>query len=199
MEKIQETMKTQKFKRFLYIALAVLLIGWVAFRFASVAAENSRFVFNASRVAADRGAPIEVVTAKQIDGVLYEPLAVQNNRAYVTGARASKLRAGQKLGNGKIVSVSSGLDYDSGMYVVRTTGVGNGLHFAEFNGRGYFVPLYAVSNNSVMLAEDGVAVARNVTITRQDSETAYITSGLNDGDMVILTTVNAGDKVQIKE
>ena len=192
-------MKTQKFKRFLYIALTVLLIGWVAFRFASVAAENSRFVFNASRVAADRGAPIEVIEMKMMDGVLYEPLAVQNNRAYVTGARASKLRAGQKLGNGKIVSVSSGLDYDSGMYVVRTTGVDDGLHFAEFNGRGYFVPLHAVTNNSVMVAENGVAVARNVTVSRQDSETAYITSGLNDGDMVILTTVNAGDKVQIKE
>lgn len=199
MEKIQETMNTQKFKRFLYIVLTVLLIGWVAFRFASVAAENSRFVFNASRVAADRGAPIEVIEMKMMDGVLYEPLAVQNNRAYVTGARASKLRAGQKLGNGKIVSVSSGLDYDSGMYVVRTTGVGDGLHFAEFNGRGYFVPLHAVTNNSVMVAENGVAVSRNVTVSRQDSENAYITSGLNDGDMVILTTVNAGDKVQIKE
>ena len=199
MEILQETMNTQKFKRFLYIALTVLLIGWVAFRFASVAAENSRFVFNASRVAADRGAPIEVIEMKMMDGVLYEPLAVQNNRAYVTGARASKLRAGQKLGNGKIVSVSSGLDYDSGMYVVRTTGVGDGLHFAEFNGRGYFVPLHAVTNNSVMVAENGVAVARNVTVSRQDSENAYISSGLNDGDMVILTTVNAGDKVQIKE
>jgi hypothetical protein len=199
MNKIQETMKTQKFKHFLYVALAVLLIGWVAFRFASVAAENSRYVFNASRVAADRGTPIEVIEMKRTDGVLYEPLAVQNNRAYVTGARASKLRAGQKLGNGKIVSVSSGLDYDTGMYVIRTSGVGDGLHFAEFSANGYFVPLYAVSNNSVMVVDNGVASARSVQIVRQDSETAYITTGLNDGDMVILTTVNAGDKVQIKE
>ncbi len=199
MNKIQETMKTQKFKHFLYVALAVLLIGWVAFRFASVAAENSRYVFNASRVAADRGTPIEVIEMKRTDGVLYEPLAVQNNRAYVTGARASKLRAGQKLGNGKIVSVSSGLDYDTGMYVIRTSGVGDGLHFAEFSANGYFVPLYAVSNNSVMVVDNGVASARSVQIVRQDSENAYITTGLNDGDMVILTTVNAGDKVQIKE
>lgn len=199
MNKIQETMKTQKFKHFLYVALAVLLIGWVAFRFASVAAENSRYVFNASRVAADRGIPIEVIEMKRTDGVLYEPLAVQNNRAYVTGARASKLRAGQKLGNGKIVSVSSGLDYDTGMYVIRTSGVGDGLHFAEFSANGYFVPLYAVSNNSVMVVDNGVASARSVQIVRQDSENAYITTGLNDGDMVILTTVNAGDKVQIKE
>jgi hypothetical protein len=199
MNKIQETMKTQKFKHFLYVALAVLLIGWVAFRFASVAAENSRYVFNASRVAADRGTSIEVIEMKRTDGVLYEPLAVQNNRAYVTGARASKLRSGQKLGNGKIVSVSSGLDYDTGMYVIRTSGVGDGLHFAEFSANGYFVPLYAVSNNSVMVVDNGVASARSVQIVRQDSENAYITTGLNDGDMVILTTVNAGDKVQIKE
>ena len=50
-----------------------------------------------------------------------------------------------------------------------------------------------------MVVDNGVASARSVQIVRQDSENAYITTGLNDGDMVILTTVNAGDKVQIKE
>ncbi len=199
MEKIQNTMKTKRFKHIMFCALVVLLIGWAAFRFAAVASENARYVFNASRVAADAGAPIEVIEMSRKSGVLYEPLAVKNNRAYVSGARAANLRAGQRVGNGKIVSVSSGLDLDTGMYVVRTSGVSDGLQFAEYSVDGYFVPLYAINDNSVLVVSDGVATLRAVKIARQDAENAYIASGLNDGDIVILSSVNAGDKVQIKK
>ncbi|MBO5947015.1 MAG: hypothetical protein J6Q44_02625 [Alphaproteobacteria bacterium] len=199
MEKIQRTLAAKKFKKIAYIALVALLAGWVIFRFAAVASENSRFVFNASRVAADTGLPVMAIEMSNTTGTLYEPLAVKNNRAYVSGARAKKLRAGQKVGDGKIVSVSSNIDYDTGMYVVRTSGVADGLQMAEFNADGHFVPLYAVTDGTVYVAENGVAVARNIEIARQDSETAYIKSGLNNGDVVILSSVRAGDKVQIKK
>lgn len=199
MEKIQRTMATKKFKKIAYITLVAVLAGWVIFRFAAVASENARFVFNASRVAADTGAPVLAIEMTNASGTLYEPLAVKNNRAYVTASRAKKLRAGQKVGDGKIVSVSSNIDYDTGMYVVRTSGVADGLQMAEFTADGYFVPLYAITDGTVYVAENGVAIARAVEIARQDSENAYIKSGLHDGDVVILSSVRAGDKVQIKE
>ena len=197
MEKIQKTIKSKKFKHALYIALVVIIIGWVIFRFAMIASENARYVYNASRVAADQGVPVEVIDVKYQDGVLYEPLAVKNNRAYVPSSRASILRAGQRIGSGRIVSVSSGIDLDTGMHVVRTSGVADGLGYAEFGAKGYFVPLYAVHDGVVMVAVDGVAQSRNVHVARQDSENAYITDGLNDGDDVILTKVNAGTRVKV--
>ena len=199
MEKIQRTLATKMFKKIMYISLIAILVGWVIFRFAAVASENARYVFNTSRVAADSGVPVMAVEISTTSGVLYEPLAVKNNRAYVTGDRVAKLKAGQKIGNGKIISVSSSLDYDTGMFVVRTSGVSDGLQFAEYQATGHFVPLYAISNNTVMIEKNGIAQARSVKIARQDSENAMIASGVSDGDVVILSAVDAGTKVQIKK
>ncbi len=199
MEKVKQTLNKSKIKHVFFVALVVLLIGWCVFRFAAVASENARYVFNASRVAADVGMPIDAVVMAHNNGVLYEPLAIKNNRAYVSGARAKNLYVGQKIGNGKIVSVSKNIDLDSGMYLVRTSGVSDGVAFAEFSANGHFVPLYAINSNVVMIVENGVVTPRNIEIARQDSENAYIKSGLSDGDVVILSHVNAGDKVQIKK
>lgn len=199
MEKIQKTLATKRFKKVIYISLIAVLVGWVIFRFAAVASENARYVFNASRIAADAGAPVTAIEMSRKSGVLYEPLAIQNNRAYVSAERAARLKAGQKIGNGKIVSVSSNLDYDTGMYVVRTTGVSDGLQFAEYTATGYFVPLHAISNGAVMVVQDGTAHVRQIQIARQDSENAYVSSGLSDGDIVILSSVKSGDKVQIRK
>ena len=150
MEKIAENLKTTKTKRLLVILLIAVLAGWVVFRFAAVASENSRHVFNAARVAADQGAPVEVITITRTDGILREPIAVKNNRALVSGARVAKLRVGQKIGEGTIVSVSKKIDYDTGMHVVKTSGVSDGLQFAEISGIGFYVPVHAIENNSVM-------------------------------------------------
>ena len=199
MEKIQRTLAAKKIKKIAFVALVAILAGWVIFRFAAVASENARFVFNASRVAADTGLPVMAIEMSDENGTLYEPLAVKNNRAYVSGARAKNLRTGQKVGDGKIISVSSNIDYDTGMYVVRTSGVADGLQMAEFNATGHFVPLYAITDGTVYVAENGIATARNIEIARQDSENAYIKSGLRNGDVVILSSVRAGDKVQIKK
>lgn len=199
MEKIKETISSQKGKKISYILCAAVLLGWVIFRFAAIGAENSLAVFNASRVAADVGAPVQVIEVTSQEGSLKEPIAVHNNRAYVASSRVSKLHAGQRIGDGVIVSVSADIDLDSGMHVVRTRGVTNGLQYAEFKAKGYFVPAYAVKDGKVLVAENGVAELRPVSVVRQDSDTAYISDGLNDGDVVILSKVNAGDKVQIKK
>lgn len=199
MEKVYETIKSKRFKHIMHAAIALLLIGWVVFRFGAVASENARYVFNASRMAADVGAPVQVLEMKNKSGVLYEPLAIKNNRAYVTGTRAENLRAGQRVGNGRIISVSHGLDLDTGMFVVKTRDVPDGLHYAEFTANGFFVPLYAIHDDIVFVVRDGIATPRAITIGRMDSDTAYITSGLETGDIVILSAVNSGDKVSIQD
>ncbi len=199
MKRLQDTINSKRFKHVMHAIMAMLMIGWVVFRFCAVASENARYVFNASRVAADVGMPVYTVNMENKNGVLYEPLAIKNNRAYVTGDRAENLRAGQRVGSGEIVSVSRNIDLDTGMFVVRTRGVEDGLHYAEFTANGFFVPLYAIRDNTVFVVQKGIAVARDITIARQDSETAYIASGLNTGDVVILSSVNAGDKVSIQD
>ena len=143
--------------------------------------------------------PVEYVTVHIESGTLYEPLSVKNNRAYVSGERASKMRAGQKIENGKITFVSNNIDLNTGMYLVRTSGVSDGLHFAEFTTNGIFVPLYAISDNSVFVADNGIATKRNIKIARQDSENAYVESGLNSGDVVILSKVQSGVKVKLNK
>lgn len=198
MEKLKETVSSPKGRKIIYIICAAILVGWVIFRFAAVASEGAMYVFNATRVAADVGAPIQVVEAVKKDSVLKEPIAIKNNKAYVSSSRVDKFKVGQKVGNGKIISVSENIDLDSGMHVIRTRGVEDGLQYAEFVGDGYLVPAYSVKNGTVLVVEDGKAVSRNVKVIRQDSENALISDGLKDGDKVILSKVNAGDKVQIK-
>lgn len=197
MEKIAENLKSKKMKQFFTILLIAVLAGWVVFRFAAVASENSRHVFNAARVAADQGAPVEVITITRTNGILREPISVKNNRALVSGARVGKLHAGQKIGEGKITSVSRKIDYDTGMHIVRTSGVSDGLQFAEVPGHGFFIPVSAIENGTVMVVDNGIADIRTITVADQDATMAYITDGLNDGDKVILSNVKAGEKVKV--
>ncbi len=197
MEKITEKIKTKKIKNLIYGICAVVLVGWVVFRFAAIGAENARAVFNTSRNAADVGAPVYAVTVERETGTLREPIAVKDNRALVSGARVDKLARGQKIGDGEIVSVANNIDLNTGMYIVRTRNVADGLQYAIFQTDGYFIPLSAISNGTVMLNVDGVATPRAVTVLRQDDQNAQV-DGLNDGDVVILSSVNAGDKVQVK-
>ncbi|MEE1029574.1 MAG: hypothetical protein UIC65_00960 [Alphaproteobacteria bacterium] len=199
MDKIQQALRSKKIKHTFFIALVAIMVGWVIFRFIAFASENARFVYNASRVASENGLPVEYVIVHIESGTLYEPLSVKNNRAYVSGERASKMRAGQKIENGKITFVSNNIDLNTGMYLVRTSGVSDGLHFAEFTTNGIFVPLYAISDNSVFVADNGIATKRNIKIARQDSENAYVESGLNSGDVVILSKVQSGVKVKLNK
>lgn len=199
MDKVQQAIRSKKIKHMFFIALVVIMVGWVIFRFTAFASENARYVFNASRVAADVGLPVESVTVQKSFGTLYEPLSVKNNRAYVSAERASKLRTGQKIENGKITYVSKSIDLGTGMYLVRTSGVSDGLHYAEFTTDGIFVPLYAISDNSVFVVKDNIAVQRDIKIARQDSENAYVESGLNTGDIVILSKVQSGIKVKLSK
>lgn len=188
----------QKIKKLVYGCCAVALIGWCVFRFTAIGAENARAVFNTARYSADAGAPVYAFTVRKNTGILREPIAVKNNQALVSTYRVGKLSAGQRVGTGEIISVSKNVDLNTGMHIVRTRGVQDGLQYAEFETTGHFVPLYAINNNTVMIDDNGIAVPRTVNIIRQDSENALV-DGLNDEDIVILSKVSAGDKVQIKK
>lgn len=202
MEKLQQLMeqlKQPRARKIMSIGLIAVLVLWVVFRFTMIGIENARSVYNAARVAQTDGVPVVVQQIERTSGVLREPIAVKSNRAYVASGRAHKFGAGQHVAGGVIISVSPDIDLDSGMHVVRTRGVADGLQYAEFRATGHFVPVYAVNNGVVMVADGNIARARDVVVARQDAENALISSGLNDGDVVILTRVSDGEKIQVKE
>lgn len=196
---INEWAHTPRAKKMMYLALVIVLVGWVIFRFTVIGLEHRMKVYNPARAALDTGTPVAVMEIKRAPGVIREPLTVKNNIAYVSGARASLLRAGQKVADGEIVSVASNIDLDTGMHVVRTRGVANGLQFAEFHANGYFIPVHAIDNGNVFIVRDGYAVRTPITISRQDMDTAYVTAGLNDGDIIIVSRIADGAKVDIKK
>lgn len=189
-------LKNKTVNKSIYIVCAVAVALWVAFRFAAIGNENARYVFNATREAAERGAPIETYDAKKQTAALKEPLDVKNNRAFVSASRVGKFAVGQKVGNGKIISVANQIDLDTGMHVIKTSGVRDGLNYAENVKTGFFVPVNAIAGNTVMVVESGVAKARQITIAVQDSDNAYITHGLEDGDTIILSKVSPDARVK---
>ncbi|MDE6571553.1 MAG: hypothetical protein K2L95_05065 [Alphaproteobacteria bacterium] len=186
-------------KKRMYAAGVVLLVAWVVFRFAMVAAQNRMFVFNPTRDAAENGAVVEVMEMHRDAGVLREPLSVKNNRALVSGARLGHFRVGQTVGDGTIVSVAQNIDLDTGMYVVRTRGVTDGLNMAEYRATGYFIPTHALHGDVVMIYDNGTARARTVKTGRSDSENVMVIDGLGDGDIVITSQVADGARVRMKK
>lgn len=188
-----------KIKKLLTILCVALLVAWVVFRFAAIGAEHGRYVFNPTRYATENGVPVESMLVEKKSQVLKEPIAVKDNKAFVSGSRIGRFASGQKVEDGKIISVSNSLDLDTGMHVIKTKGVSDGLHYAEYEGVGYLVPVYAIQDNKVFVAKDGKAVSQEVNIVRQDADNALIASGLNDGDVVVLSKVEDGQKIRLKK
>jgi len=121
----------KKVKKNLYMAVFAVLALWFIYRFVMVAIESRMVVFNPMRVAGENGTIVDSIVAEQKSGIIKTPLSIENNRAYVSGAHRSGLKVGQKVANGEIVFVANSLDLDTGMYVVKTKNVDNGVAFAE--------------------------------------------------------------------
>ena len=68
--------------------------------------------------------------------------------------------------------------------------------YVEYRRNGYFIPVYAIVKDGVYVVENGYAKYREVIIARQDADFALITQGLDDGDIVILSSVSENEKVQ---
>ncbi len=199
MEGLRAKFQNKRNRHIAYVALIAVLALWVVYRFYAIAMENRMVVFNPVRSAAEIGAPVDTMVVQRKSGILREPILIKNNRGYVSAARVGKFAAGQKIGNGTIASVASRIDLDTGMYIVRTRGADDGTQYAEYTANGFFVPVYAVTNNTVYVARDGVADAVTVNVVRQDADTVLITSGLNDGDIVILSNIENGAPVKIQQ
>lgn len=184
-------------KKIIYILCALALIGIVVFRISTISAENSMQVFNTARTAVTDGIPVETIVAQTADGVLQNPIQIKDNRGYVSFARLGKFASGQTVGDGEIISVSKNIDLDTGMYIVRTRNVADGAYMAKSAMRGIYIPLYAIKNNTVMVADNGAAALREIKIINADNENAVV-SGINDGDVIILSHVAAGEKVKVE-
>jgi hypothetical protein len=196
-ENIIKKLKTRKSKNIIYLTLIVLTVSLFGYRFYSVTLENNIDVFNIVRNDAEHGIPVNVLKMEQIDGVLYEPLTVKNNRAYVSGNRAGLFYPGQKLDDCKIVSVSKNIDLDTGMHVIKTLSCSNGLHYAENKKNGFYVPVSAVHGDIVYVIENGIASAKKIIISARDTQNVLVKSGIQNGDIIILSNVKNNQKIKI--
>ena len=198
-ERIVKKLKTRKSKNVIYTIVVALVVFAFSYRFYMVSAENNFDVFNIIRNNEKNGVPVYVLEMKKTDGILYEPITIKNNRGFISGARLNLFRSGQKIGNCKIVSVSRNIDLDTGMHVVKTSGCANGLQYAENKKNGFYVPVSALHGNAVYVVEDNVAKLHEIVIENRDIENVLVKSGINDGDIVILSNIHDGEKVKIEK
>ena len=196
-ENIIKKLKTRKNKNIIYIILIIFGVSLFGYRFLSVARERNTDVFNIIRNDLQNGTPVETLKMEQTDGVLYEPLTVKNNRAYVSGVRVDMFRVGQSLGTCKIISVSKNIDLDTGMHVIKTSKCDNGLLYAENRKNGFYIPVSAVRGDTIYVVENNVARARKIEIANRDMQNVLVKSGIQNGDIVILSNVKDNQKIKI--
>lgn len=198
-ENVVKKLKTRKSKTIIYTIVIVLIAMAFGYRFYAVSQENNFEVFNIIRNNEANGIPVHVLTMQKTDGVLFEPLTIKNNRGFVSGARRGYFKTGQKIGNCKIVSVSDNIDLDTGMYVIKTSGCKNGLQYAENKKNGFYIPVSALQGNTVYVVNGDVAKLRQVSVENRDLQNALIKSGINEGDVVILSNVKENQKIKIEK
>ena len=196
-ENFVKKLKTKKSKNIIYLFVILGIIGCFAYRFYVVFRESNRPVFNIMRNNIENGTPVETLTIHEKDGVLYQPLNVKNNRAYVSGARVKMFKVGQKIGDCKIVSVSKNIDLYSGMHVIKTSGCQDGLQYVEYAQRGFYVPVSAVYGNNVYVVNGDKSSIRDIVAETRDSQHVLVKSGLNDGDIVILSKIQDNEKIRV--
>lgn len=192
-----KSLNTKKSKNIIYTIIIVVGVCAFGYRFFVVAQEHRFQVFNIVRKNLDNGTPVETIKAEKKNGILYEPLTIKNNTAFISGARLNIFKPGQKSGNCKIVSVSRKIDLDTGMHIVKTSNCKNGLQYIEKESIGFYVPVSAITGNTVHIANNGIAEIRKIEIADQDAQNALIKSGINEGDIVILSKVKNNEKVKI--
>lgn len=185
-----------KYKQLIYVLCAVSFFGWAGYRIYVINSENNRIVFNSERDQIKNGIPVETISVNKKTDFLYEPLVIKNNKAYVSSVRASRFKTGQNIENGTIVSISKNLDLDSGMHIIKSSGVSDGLHYVKIQHDGIFIPIDSIFDNSVMVSENGIVSKRKITVSDQDSEQALISNGLNEGDTVIVSPIKEGKKIR---
>lgn len=189
----------KKIKKIIYTAVLGVLAIWFIYRFIMVAIESRMVVFNPVRDAGQNGIVVDTIVAEQKTGIIKTPLSVENNRAYVSGAHRRGLNVGQKIGDGEITYVGGQLDLDTGMYIVKTKNVDDGVVFAETECSGFFIPTYAVRESQIMRAESGSVVAVPVSVNASDSEFSCVSGEIKDGDIIVLSKVEPNQKINVQK
>ena len=195
-ESIVKKLKTRKSKNVIYACVISLIAFAFGYRFYCVSMENNFEVFNIVRNNMQNGMLVDTKIAENVNGILYEPLTIRNNRAFVSGARINNFKAGQKIGSCKIVSVSKNIDLDTGMHVIKTLNCKDGLQYVEKQKVGIYVPSSAIHGNIVFVADNGFARSREIEIADRDAQNVLVKSGLSDGEIIILSNVSDGEKVK---
>ena len=198
-ENIVKKLNTRKSKNIIYMIIIFSVVAVFGYRFFRIYQEHSFKVFNIIRVNKDSGTPIEILKMEKKNGILYEPLTIKNNRAFVSGARVNIFKPGQKSGNCKIVSVSHNIDLDTGMHIIRTQNCPNGLQYIEKEKVGFYIPTSAINGNTVYVVKGDIAEMREIKIADRDAQKALIQSGIEDGDIVILSKVKNNEKIKFEK
>ncbi|MCL2439632.1 MAG: hypothetical protein FWD15_03925 [Alphaproteobacteria bacterium] len=179
-----------------YILAGAALIAILAInRAIEISRENAREIFNTARYNNAHGEPVEVITAQNKTGTLKFPVAVRYGRILVSSARVNDFKVGQTLtSGGVIVNIARRIDLDTGLLVITAKAPsGNTFVRAEYNGA--FVPLSAIHGDKIMIAHDGRATERKITVIAQDMEHAVI-RGVQDGEEIILTAIEPNTKIR---
>ena len=189
----------KKTKKIVCMAVLIVLVLWFVYRFVMVAIESHMNVFNPVRDVEQNGIVVDTIVAQQKTGTIKMPLSIKNNRAYVSAAHRHGFKVGQKVGDGTVVSVANQIDLNTGMYIIKTRDVEDGIAFAETDCTGFWVPTYAVRDNMIMRAESGVATVVLVTINATDSDFSCVSGDVHDGDIIVLSKVETGQKINVQK
>ena len=62
---------------------------------------------------------------------------------------------------------------------------------------GFYVPVSAVHGDTVYVVDQDIARAKKIDIMARDMQNVLVKSGLQDGDIVILSNVHDNQKIKI--
>ncbi|MCL2629775.1 MAG: hypothetical protein FWD33_03795 [Alphaproteobacteria bacterium] len=182
------------------VILVFALIAAISiYRAAQIVEESRREVNNIARINAELGAPVRTVQLKISSDFIKHPLSLRRGRAFVPQNVRDNLKVGMKVGNQKITSVSKNIDFNTGQFEVRVSGNLSGEFYAEEPMRGIFIPREAQSGGFVWIKDNGRAVRRKIKIAAQDADKILASSGIKEGELIIVSSTAAlkdGDKVR---
>ena len=198
LEIIEKILNVKLTKKNIILGVIIFVSLLSLFRIIVFGIEKARSVFNISRNNIEYGIPVNVYAIKEEINYLKEPLFIKNNKTFISIKRIYKFKVGQKIGNGEIIFVSRNIKLDTGMCIIKTKNVEDGINYVEMERKGFFIPIYALYKNKVFLLKNGRAIETKVDIIDKDSSNALV-KGLDDGDIVILSKVENNQKVKISE
>ncbi len=188
-------MITQNKKKLYAYIITIICVAFV-YRFIKVGMEKFEVILSPQREFITNGKKVEVLEIKKENNFIKVPLSVKNNKAYIPQNKLKLFFKNQKIENGgEIVNVNSVLDLDTGMYILKTKDVADGFHYALINKDGIFIPTNAIDENKVYIKENGKAVAKDINIIMRDENIALI-NGIVEGDILIISKVQDGEKVK---